>query len=701
MPIPNNLEKYIAKRVRTALDSGKWKEYKSIFEKVANDYSNITWQDICVTGAIESGFDPNAHNSSGFTGMFQTKIGNVAPNVRSKYGVSSNSDLYDVEKAAGCCAAHLSTVFSQAIKRLSNRSDISQNIKKVLGWSEYHRGYKDGGVLYELITHNLSFEDAVIKANPMRPTDPDGTYVVTILDALEYLGASFSLSNSNSQSNTGFTGLTEIPTRDKYPWFNDADIRKDESGKMYANISLISSLSRFKLIIGVGGGGANGEFSGGAGGRGLMTSGGKVLNPPNFNISGIDSSGEYHVICWRYAQYPVSGLTGISKDGKRRNGDNIDGVIYDAKTNDILCYTIEDSADVTANKFSDSYDHEILPHHASWETNSPWHKGPSSYCAKLAGGKGGFHPTLAMLCLGGRESCLFHPGADVGWSLGCILCGEKSQNGRRPNCSGSAYQSIESTNNPDVLYWKRFYDIIVPKIANGTKVKIHFRTQLGALNASSAQFSGGVSGGNIGAGLVSIRKSVDSAGVGDVIIIRPMYATTINFGGKVMPGYRAGQTDLYFGKSNIGNLISAAKYMKEKYPQYKLMIWDAYRPWAAADSWGRDYPQWAGKFIARVPSGQHSKSKHCKGCAIDLTLTDSSGNPLPMYGNSFNELDRKWARDSGGFDEFGQKAHSNPRHKNQKILRDIMMNGGKMDDYGNEYWHFETNKFDCDGSTNY
>lgn len=700
MAIPNNLEKYIAKRVRTALDSGKWKEYKSIFEKVANDYSNVTWQDICVTGAIESGFDPNAHNSSGFTGMFQTKIGNIAPNIRSKYGVSSNRDLYDVEKAAGCCAAHLSTVFSQAIKRLSNRSDIPQNIKKVLGWSEYHRGYAIGGVLYELITHNLSFEDAVIKANPMRPTDPDGTYVVTILYALEYLGASFSLSNSNSQSNSSFTGLTEIPTRDKYPWFNDRDIYKDDDGKMYANMSLIASLSRFKLIIGIGGGSANGEFGGGGGG--LMVSGGKVLNPPNFNISGIDNSGEYHVICWRYAQYSVSGLTGVSKDGKRRNGDNIDGVIYDAKTNDILCYTIEDSADIgeNANNFSNSYDNEIIPHHGGWETKSPWHKGPSEYCAKLAGGKGGFHPTLAMLCLSGRPSCLFHPGADVGWSLGCILCGEKSQNGHRPNCTGSAYQSIESTNNPDVLYWKRFYDIIVPKIVNGTKVKIHFRTQIGQLNASSAQYSGGAPGGNIGAGLVSIRRSVDDAGVGDVIIIRPMYATKTNFGHKVMPGYKAGQTDLYFGKSNIGNLISAAKYMKTKYPGYKLMIWDAYRPWAAADSWPKDYPQYVPTYISRI-TGAHSGSKHCKGCAIDLTLVDPSGNPLPMYGRSIQEFTRDWARNSGGFDEFGTKARVVATHPNQRKLRDIMMNGGNFDDYDNEYWHFETNKFDCDGSTNY
>ena len=156
------------------------------------------------------------------------------------------------------------------------------------------------------------------------------------------------------------------------------------------------------------------------------------------------------------------------------------------------------------------------------------------------------------------------------------------------------------------------------------------------------------------------------------------------------------------------------------------MIWDAYRPYSAADKFMDIYNQAnpnykgktcdnkevvEGKFIARVSNGAHSGSDHCTGNAIDLTLCDQNGNELILTKNQ--NYTCPWAIKTKGFDEFSLKAYKTNGNGNYQILKKIMgyNNNFNVKATGSEFWHFTTKKGktdysngipnECDGTQNY
>jgi len=123
-------------------------------------------------------------------------------------------------------------------------------------------------------------------------------------------------------------------------------------------------------------------------------------------------------------------------------------------------------------------------------------------------------------------------------------------------------------------------------------------------------------------------------------------------------------------------VAEALKKVQDSLAFYKigLKIFDAYRPYAATLRFYEVYPDT--NFVANPRKG----SRHNRGCAVDLTLTElASGKELPM---------------PTPFDDFTPKA--NPEYKdlpepvlnNRKFLFELMAHYG-FKPISTEWWHFD------------
>jgi D-alanyl-D-alanine dipeptidase len=101
-------------------------------------------------------------------------------------------------------------------------------------------------------------------------------------------------------------------------------------------------------------------------------------------------------------------------------------------------------------------------------------------------------------------------------------------------------------------------------------------------------------------------------------------------------------------------------------------IFDAFRPQRAQEKLWSSCPD--STYVTPPEIG----SPHTRGVAIDLTLTDSLGNELPM---------------GTPFDDFTEKSHhgvfvNREANANRYTLLGIMMSAG-WDFYKNEWWHYQ------------
>ena len=417
-------------------------------------------------------------------------------------------------------------------------------------------------------------------------------------------------------------------------------------------------------------------------------SGGIINNPVNISIEDNDA---YNLVLWRY-----------HKTSQTVEEHQVyEGVIYEYSTNKILTWTIEDVVDVNKNwdrnrspeqqrKFT------VCPGGQTWPSKGGYNKGCSSYVVSLAQGRGNFGKSagapLTMLAVkeaGSGGVCLFHPGKDDKWSEGCVLCGDKANNGRREFDTSEYYTNkIKTSTTPAVVWWRNLYDNVVPAICNGKKVYLYTIYKESGISTEK----GKITGGNPSTiGLVNITTELKKAGFknGSDFVIRPVYATSDNFIGKVVNGYKNNQNYLYCSEKSIAALKKAIPKFKEK--GWTMCIFDAFRPRMAAQAftdWAkRNAPNLLGKIIAR------GVSRHCYGEAIDLTALDSSGNYIKMVEKITTAHAKKYA----GFDDFDKNgiystADNAKWTEDAYTLRKIMNNSGFTNTVKDEYWHFDFGK---------
>ncbi len=108
--------------------------------------------------------------------------------------------------------------------------------------------------------------------------------------------------------------------------------------------------------------------------------------------------------------------------------------------------------------------------------------------------------------------------------------------------------------------------------------------------------------------------------------------------------------------------------------EYKIKIFDAYRPINIQKMLWQKFPDH--KFISNPETGS---IPHCRGVALDLTLTDNLKKELDM-GTEFDCLDKKSYHSNNDINIEAQK--------NRLILLGIMTLAG-FDFYQNEWWHYQ------------
>ena len=166
------------------------------------------------------------------------------------------------------------------------------------------------------------------------------------------------------------------------------------------------------------------------------------------------------------------------------------------------------------------------------------------------------------------------------------------------------------------------------------------------------------------------------------------YATKDNFTGKIVAGY----------ENNVAILTKEAAHALKRVQEeleaqgLGLLVWDAYRPTRAVDSfmaWGKTpddadikvkyYPEFNKSEIFEQGFVAPGNSTHSRGSTVDLTIINiKTGKPLEM---------------GTDFDFFGEKSNTDYTDLPQDILNNRKLLKETMEKYGfvnlpQEWWHY-------------
>lgn len=165
------------------------------------------------------------------------------------------------------------------------------------------------------------------------------------------------------------------------------------------------------------------------------------------------------------------------------------------------------------------------------------------------------------------------------------------------------------------------------------------------------------------------------------------YATTQNFVGEVVDGYRA---DRVIGTRAVCEALGAAQELAAS-DGLGLLLWDAYRPTRAVEhfvQWSQRPEDGSTKWhhypnITRAEVIEHGyialKSGHSRGSTVDLTLCDlDTGEAAPM-GGDHDLMDI--------LSHHGAAGITAVETANRALLCSIMTSVGFVP-YAQEWWHY-------------
>lgn len=166
------------------------------------------------------------------------------------------------------------------------------------------------------------------------------------------------------------------------------------------------------------------------------------------------------------------------------------------------------------------------------------------------------------------------------------------------------------------------------------------------------------------------------------------------------------QSPYYLRQGVIQALLKAQFTLEKRYPQWKIRIYDAYRPVGVQqymvnytfnslveslglqeqqlssqqrqNLWTKVYRLWAAPSLDRKMPPPHST-----GAAVDVTIVDGGGEILNM-GGEIDELSERSHPDYYLSDEDGESQHF---HFNRQLLSRVMTNAGFYQ-HPQEWWHF-------------
>ncbi len=175
-------------------------------------------------------------------------------------------------------------------------------------------------------------------------------------------------------------------------------------------------------------------------------------------------------------------------------------------------------------------------------------------------------------------------------------------------------------------------------------------------------------------GLVDVR-SVDPT-----LAVHLVYATPDNFVGEVMYD---DLREAYLLPEAAEKLAAAHRSLKMLRPDYRLIVYDAARPmsvqkkmWEIASRNGKQY------YVANPAKGG---GLHNFGAAVDLSILDESGRPLPM-GTEYDHLGYE-ANTDREEELVRSGAITRGELDNRLLLRRVMTEAG-FRTVRSEWWHF-------------
>lgn len=176
------------------------------------------------------------------------------------------------------------------------------------------------------------------------------------------------------------------------------------------------------------------------------------------------------------------------------------------------------------------------------------------------------------------------------------------------------------------------------------------------------------------------RGLVDISVLDSTIRVHLVYATPDNFMGETV---YTGITRAWLHPDAAQKLVTAQRLLKKEHPDLTLVVYDAARPMSVQRKMWR-LVRGTDK-VNYVSNPSNGGGLHNYGMAVDVTILDPTGEPLPM---------------GTPFDFFGEEAHTNNEEAllasgkitrkefdNRRLLRRIIKSTGfRTIPY--EWWHF-------------
>lgn len=176
------------------------------------------------------------------------------------------------------------------------------------------------------------------------------------------------------------------------------------------------------------------------------------------------------------------------------------------------------------------------------------------------------------------------------------------------------------------------------------------------------------------------RGLVDISVLDSTIRVHLVYATPDNFMGEAV---YTGITRAWLHPDAAQKLVTAQRLLKKEHPDLTLVVYDAARPMSVQRKMWR-LVRGTDK-VNYVSNPSNGGGLHNYGMAVDVTILDPAGEPMPM---------------DTPFDFFGEEAHTNNEEAllasgkitrkefdNRRLLRRIMKSAGfRTIPY--EWWHF-------------
>ncbi|MCD8135827.1 MAG: M15 family metallopeptidase [Parabacteroides gordonii] len=176
------------------------------------------------------------------------------------------------------------------------------------------------------------------------------------------------------------------------------------------------------------------------------------------------------------------------------------------------------------------------------------------------------------------------------------------------------------------------------------------------------------------------RGLADISVLDSTIRVHLVYATPDNFMGETV---YTGITRAWLHPDAAQKLVTAQRLLKKEHPDLTLVVYDAARPMSVQRKMWR-LVRGTDK-VNYVSNPSNGGGLHNYGMAVDVTILDPTGEPLPM---------------GTPFDFFGEEAHTNNEEAllasgkitrkefdNRRLLRRIMKSAGfRTIPY--EWWHF-------------